>query len=519
MDIVYPSRRDLFRLGGGALVMNSMLSQSQAQAGALFTKGKVTNSETGEGISGVRVSNGCDIVLTDITGLYEIPLKDDAPIFVIKPSGWTLPINKENMLPSIHKRPDIHGVVDFSLTKIREPGAFDVLMFADPQPANDLEMSYLRAQITQGPIASSAAFGITLGDLVGDDLSLFDRYNAVISQIGVPWWNLPGNHDLDFSAASATEARAPWRRVYGPTTYAFEYGPATFIMLDNIHWKGQDTGSNKYCGLIGQENLRFIKSLLETTPKDRLVILCMHIPLVSANDPDDQGSMTLDRDELLALIGDRPCVSFAGHMHTTEHHYLPLPDGGQHHHHIMTALSGSWWSGPMDTLGQPVAQSCDGNPNGWHVLSIDGSDYSTRFVSSREPAQLRIMLLSDSAAQPENSGRRSASSSVAQDELGHTKILVNIFDGGPRTKVEACVAGCSPSVVSRSLRPDPLAQDLFQSAGITKKPWVRAEPSSHIWETELPRDLRPGLHRLNVSVRNEYGTKIHGAFIFEVTKS
>jgi hypothetical protein len=290
-------------------------------------------------------------------------------------------------------------------------------------------------------------------------------------------------------------------------------------MLDNIHWQGQNTGSNQYCGLIGQENLHFIKALLKTTPKDRLVVLCMHIPLISTNDPQDQSSMTLDRDELLALIGDRPCVSFAGHMHTTEHHYLPLPDGGQHHHHIMTALSGSWWSGPMDALGQPVAQSCDGTPNGWHVLTIDGAAYSTRFESTREPAQLRIMLVSSNDAQSEGSERRSASSSVAQSALGNTRVVVNIFDGGPRTTVEACVAGCSPSAISRSLRPDPLAQELFQSAGITKKPWVRAEPSSHIWEADLPRDLRPGLHRLNVSVRNEYGKQHQGALIFEVTKS
>ena len=515
---IHPSRRDIFRIGGSALVLNSFTSHAQAQVKAPTVKGRVIDEETGAGLSGVRVSNGCDIVVTNSGGNFEVALRGDAPLFVIKPSGWSLPINQVNMLPEIHADQEYNKPVTFRLSKKVEQDAFDVIMFADPQPANDVEMGYLRAQIAHGPIGSSAAFGITLGDLVGDDLSLFGRYNQVIKQIGLPWWNLPGNHDLDFSAKSASEARAPWRRVYGPTTYAFEHGPATFVMLDNIHWNGRTTGGGLYSGQIGAENLQFVKSLLETTAKDRLIVFCMHIPLVSANDPNDPGSMTSDRDELLALIGDRPCVSFSGHMHTTEHHYLPLPNGGVHHHHILTALSGSWWSGPIDAMGQPVAQSCDGSPNGWHMLSIEGSNYSTRFVSSREQAQLRIMLAGDGDLQSDRQGRRNETCNVARSALSDTKILVNIFDGGPRTIVEACVSGCSPSIMSRCSRPDPLAQDLFQSAGATRKPWVRAEPSSHIWQADLPLDLRLGLHRLNVSVQNEYGGKHQGALIFEVTE-
>ena len=514
-----PSRRDIFRLGGGAFALNSLVSQSRAQGVPAFTTGLVTNAETGVGLPGIRISNGRDIVLTDAAGHYELPHKAEAAIFVIKPSGWSIPINKSTMLPEISRAKNAVGSVNFNLKKTPEPSVFDVMMFADPQPANDVEMGYLRSQITRGPIGSCAAFGITLGDLVGDDLSLFDRYNQVISQIGVPWWNLPGNHDLDFSAKSPAEARAPWRRVYGPTTYAFEYGAATFVMLDNIHWRGRSSGPNLYSGQIGHENLDFVKELLETTPKDRLVVLCLLIPLISANDPNDPGSTTSDRDDLLALIGDRPCVSFSGHMHTTEHHYLPLPDGGLHHHHILTALSGSWWSGPIDSLGQPMAQSCDGSPNGWHMLSIDGTNYSTRFVSSREPSQLRIMLVCDKDEQTEKTTQRNAFSSITKNSLEYAKVLVNIFDGGPRTIVEACVTGCSPSVLLRSSRPDPLAQDLFRSAGATRKPWVRAEQSSHIWEADLPADLSPGLHRLNVSVLNEYGNKHQGVLIFEVTES
>jgi hypothetical protein len=60
----------------------------------------------------------------------------------------------------------------------------------------------------------------------------------------------------------------------------------------------------------------------------------------------------------------------------------------------MTAVSGSWWSGPYDHRGIAVADSRDGSPNGFHILSIDGSSYSTRFQPANEPnaRQMRIML-------------------------------------------------------------------------------------------------------------------------------
>ena len=48
-------------------------------------------------------------------------------------------------------------------------------------------------------------------------------------------------------------------------------------------------------------------------------------------------------------------VSFSGHTHTTEHHYFGAADGWNgaepHHQHMLTTLSGSWWSGPFDHRG------------------------------------------------------------------------------------------------------------------------------------------------------------------------
>ena len=86
---------------------------------------------------------------------------------------------------------------------------------------------------------------------------------------------------------------------------------------------------------------------------DHLVVLSMHIPLRCYLAPDDPADTTADYRDLLRLLkGRRHSVSFAGHLHATEHHYLSLGGGtAVHHHHVLTAGSGSWWSGPRDARG------------------------------------------------------------------------------------------------------------------------------------------------------------------------
>ncbi len=86
------------------------------------------------------------------------------------------------------------------------------------------------------------------------------------------------------------------------------------------------------------------------TPDDTLIVMVMHIPINTFLDNEPYQNLQ-DRDAFFALFeGRRYTVSFAGHTHTTEHHYYDGQDGWKgaapHHQHALTALSGSWWSGP-----------------------------------------------------------------------------------------------------------------------------------------------------------------------------
>ncbi len=173
-----------------------------------------------------------------------------------------------------------------------------------------------------------------------DDLSLYSRSNHIIAQIGLPWWNVGGNHDLNFESPDARYSRETFKRIFGATYDALEHGDALFIMLDNVDYLGPGTGptmgKGKYIGRIGERQLAFVANLLKEIPADKLIVLVMHMPLETYVDPKSTSQNTADAADLLALLGERPSVSFAGHTHTTEHHYLTRPgasaDAPAHHH-------------------------------------------------------------------------------------------------------------------------------------------------------------------------------------------
>jgi hypothetical protein len=559
------SRRDIVTAGAVATLSLAAASLSSKQvfaagAPAPTISGVVFEDRSGSGrrqagdrgIPGVLVSNGREVVRTDAGGRYTLPVGEDAIIFVVKPTGYAVPIN-EDRLPQfyyIHQPKGspaqlelrFRGIdptgplpdsVDFPLRKTDEPTSFDVILFTDTQPESDIELSFVRDDVINGVVGTQAAFGVTMGDIMFDDLSLYGRHNRIVAQIGIPWYNVAGNHDLNFEAPDSEYSRETFKRIYGPSYYAFEYGGALFLMLDNVDYLGADPNkankSGKYHGRIGEQQLTFVSNVLAETPTDRLVVIGLHIPLRTYIDPMQPAQNTVDRAELLKLLSDRSyTVSFSGHTHTTEHHYFGAEDGYAgaipHHHHVLTAVSGSWWSGPLDHRGIAVADGRDGSPNGFHVLSIAGNRYTTRFVPAKEPngRQMRIMLESEFHRAEKELYRdfrvgALLGSPIPRDAVFSTQVIVNFFDGGPRTTIEYQIGERDPIKMQRVGRPDPFVQEEFARNEATKKPWVKAESSSHIWTARLPPDMEAGTHCIRARVIDEYGREHQDHLVIEVT--
>jgi hypothetical protein len=191
---------------------------------------------------------------------------------------------------------------------------------------------------------------------------------------------------------------------------------------------------------------------------------------------------------------------------------------------VLTAVSGSWWSGPYDHRGIAVADSRDGSPNGFHILSIDGQSYSTKFQAANEASSRQMRIVLDSEFHRDRKELYSEyrmgqllGSPLPQERAFATNLVVNFFDGGPRTLVEYRVGQRDPIRMQRVTRPDPFVEEEFARNEATKKPWVKAEPSSHIWTARLPADLEPGTHRIAVRVVDEYGREHLDHLVMELT--
>ncbi len=545
--------------GAAGLALAAIATDARAQpqpataAGTVFedTDGSFKRSATSQGIGGIMVSNGRAVVKTGADGRWSLPVQPGDTLFVIKPTGFMTELDPVTNLSRAHHiyAPDgtptsldlrfpglaptgaLPDSIDFGLHRRDEPTTFTAVLLTDSQPETLAELGYVRDDSMARIATIPAAFAIHHGDVMFDDLSAYDRYNRIAGTAGQPMYVLCGNHDMNLEAPDNTLSRETFKRVYGARYGAFQYGGVTFFHLDNVEYLGTDptkpNGFGKYQGHVGPQQIAFIRAVLANVPADSLVVYSLHIPLRTQWGTDPSVA-NIDNHDFLAAISSHPHnVSFAGHTHTNEHWYLGADQGytaGEHHHHVLTAVSGSWWSGPFDDRGIPVALGSDGSPNGFHILAIDGTNYQTTLVPAHDPArsQIRIMLDSqlhgtDPEVMTEYPAGALLTGPISRAAAGSTRLLVNLFEGGPRSKVTMAIGGGQPAPMAKVMRTDPFVVEVYARNVATKKPWVKPDICTHLWQATLPADLPTGAHRIRITGTDEYGRDHTAAMVLEVT--
>ncbi len=480
-----------------------------------------------KGVGGVLVSNQFDVVKTNRKGHYKISLHgENATIFVVKPADYDLSLD-ENHIPRFYyvHRPEgspefkhegllptgpLPESVDFPLLKAKnKTNKFDVVVFSDPQPRSNREIDYIRDDVVSELVGTQAAFGITLGDIMYNDLSLYDRYNGIVAAAGIPFFNVPGNHDMNFDAEDDRFALETFRRHFGPTYYAFEYGKVSFIVLDNVEWMGEDEEkeTGNYRGKLGNRQTAWIENYLEHVSSDRLIVFTMHIPLYSPGSSEEDVNV-IDRDDLFDLLKDRShLLAVTGHMHLIEQYDLDENAGwmGDRRFQQITcgAVSGSWWSGPRNERGIPSTEQRDGAPNGYHIFSFDGSKYTQRFKAAGFDEDLQIRISAPA-------GR------VKLTSESNIDVVANVFNGNKHSTVEYRLGGAEYVRMERTVMNDPFIESLIKNNPKKYPDWIQPIPASHIWTAELPLDLETGVHTITVRTTDEYGNVFSHSRVFEI---
>lgn len=492
----------------------------QVQAREVIATGQVFEERDGRpgrgqdepGIAGVQVSNGRAITVTDAQGRYRLPVSAGQTIFVIKPDAYEfvpgadgLPAFWRHYAPSGSPRLEYPGIAptvgpaggDFALQRRREEeGDLQVLVFSDSQTASLADVGYYDRDIVRPLVGrTKARLGTTLGDLVNDDLGLYPALNRVTTQLGVPWFHVPGNHDLNFDAHDDTDSLSSWRAVYGPDTYAVNESGASFVFLDDVVFQpGTKPG---YIGGLRQDQFAFLQAFLATLPKERLLVLGMHIPLFDAA-PGRETFRHADRARLFALLRQFPRVLvLSGHSHSQQHYFHDAGDGWNGaeplHEYNVGAACGAFWSGVKDAEGIPDATMADGTPNGYAVLSIaPGGRYALDYHAARDRQDVQLRL--------------HAPGVLRQGAYPAWGVYANVFMGQADTVVEFSVDGGDWKPMKRVVQPDPYVaaenarDDLAERLrGYDRSP--EAVPSTHLWRGALPTDLPAGEHQVRVRAR------------------
>ncbi len=479
-----------------------------------------------KGIPGVLVSNQRDVCKTDRQGRYILPAGNKMTVFVTKPAGWRLPLNQNNVpqfyyhhypagspqslnYPGIEPSGPLPDRLDFPLLRADESDEFTFMAVGDPQPKTHEELDYLRDSVIAALPDGLAEFSITLGDLMFDQLDLFPRYKEIFGRIGMPSYNVAGNHDLNYEAG-ADHCWDTFRRYCGPNYYSFTYGKTHFMVLSTVGWYGKQTEDwwNNYEGAISPDQLTWIENNLRHIPDDHLLVFAAHIPLHLSAHAGARHEVK-NRKEFFALIRDRKHLLFlAGHMHTNIYMFLDSENGwdGQADFPqiVCGAVCGTWWGGPKDTEGIPAAVQPDGAPSGVFLFHVRGNQYQEEFYPLRRNSDFQMRI-----ASPQGT--------MARSELANTPILANVFIGNQRTSVTARLNGIEIPM-EHVLRTDPFIENLIERYPESYKSWAAPHPSGHIWQARLPEDLPAGIYRLDIEAVLHDQRSLTGKRIFEVSE-
>ncbi|MDR2810596.1 MAG: calcineurin-like phosphoesterase family protein [Tannerellaceae bacterium] len=481
-----------------------------------------------KGIAQVAVSNGVEVVRTDEAGKYRLPLGDDQVIFVIKPSGYkpaldtfnlprTYYIHKPNgspasRYPGAEPTGNIPPSTDFALYKYDEPEAFSAFIFGDPQVYNETELDYLAKGIVTEAAENTTGirFGITLGDLAGDNLTLHQPYKQVMKQIGLPWYNVMGNHDMNVDAKEDRFSDESFEAHFGPANYAFHYGKAHFIVLDDIYFPHPLTGKG-YWGGLREDQLTFVKNNLRYVPNDRLIVLAFHIPV----SPDVEGPNIFrdsDRKQLCELLKDYPQVLFlSAHTHFQCLNLMGEKQGIARttpiREYNVGTTCGDWYSGILNEKGLPVTTMRDGTPQGYAFLRVNGSDYALEYKVLGESADYQIRVYTPQV--------------VRAGQSTGSAIYANFFMGSNETKPEYRIDGGEWKKMQKANEYDPAYVRYVQDWDFYDPLPQGRRPSNpilcqHLWKGAIETNLPAGKHRIEVRALDNFGKIQTGTNTYEV---
>ena len=442
--------KNLSWLAGGFVATNFIPAKAFEGNGKKL-KGRVLSN--GREVANVVVSDGYNVVATNKKGEYEFEQHPDATaIFISTPSGYAF--KNENgiarhyrLLKDIKKRKEIN----FDLVSLeQDDNEHQFIIWADPQVKNakDVEKMMTHSvpdvqKFVAAAGAGSLLHGITVGDIVWDNHDLFAEYDKAVEQMGIPFFQCLGNHDMDYNKGGDETSDDTFQQNYGPAYYSFNRGKVHYVVMDNVRYLGRD---RDYDGYLQQNQLNWLQKDLAFVPKDQLIILCMHIPVHSG---------VKNREELYVLLKERNVHIMSGHTH---YHRNVIKENIYEHNH--GTVCGAWWTGPICE---------DGTPCGYGIYKVKGTELSWHYQATGKEASHQFRIF------------------VNDYDLAQKQVQVNIWNHDPAWKTEYFLDGKSGGPLEQFDGFDLQAYASMMGPDLPKqRSFAEPKKTPHLFKTLVP---------------------------------
>ena len=458
------------------LISLLFLTAGVLAADAKNIKGTVKDLD-GNGVAGVVVSDGLNTVQTDAKGRYTMDTDSESRyLFISTPAGYRSETLKGKSL--YYQKIGAARNYDFLVEKkTLDDTNHNVIVIADPQISEADEFPELEVHAKDigafvQTLDGDDTFGLCLGDIVGWNHALYPEYNKVMSQAGIQFRNVMGNHDMTNYGDRHEGSMKDYEDTFGPAWYSFNVGKVHYVVLNDNFFIGRDW---YYIGYLDKRQLEWLANDLSYVPKGSTVIVSLHIPTTlseadrNAFTYNDISEIMANKKGLYQLLAPYKTLILSGHMHTGNNQLIS--DNLMEHN--VTGLCGAWWCGPV---------CCDGAPVGYKIYEIDGDDIRWQYKPSGLSLDHQFKLYVDDA-----------------HYQGYA--VANIWDYDPLWKVEYFEDGVKVCDMERFKGQDPFAVECYKDPSTLKRSWVWALPTENLFRARISPDAKS----IEVRVTDRFG--------------
>lgn len=428
-------------------------------------RGTVTDGR--RGVANVVISDGYSVVVTDAKGNYTIATDDKATnVFMSTPAGYEF--RTDYNLSKQHETLGSRNTYDFNLKALKKnDNKHSFIIWADPQVKTKKDVKQMMEttvpdvkQLLQSMGPDALVHGISVGDIVWDNHALFADYNQAVAEMGIPFFQALGNHDMDYRLGDDETSDKTFKEIYGPTYYSFNRGKAHYVVLDDVRYLGSE---RLYDGYISENQLSWLAQDLKYVAKDQLVVISVHIPVHNS---------VKNNAALYALLADYKNVHImSGHTH---YNLNNITHGIYEHNH--GTVCGAWWTGPI----------CgDGTPRGYGVYEVDGNRINWYYKSTGFDKTKQV--------------------SVFVEELTNQKrVIANVWNWDPEWKVEYFLDDKPMGMLEQQKGFDPLAVQLYKGDTMpVTRSFAEPKKMDHLFMAHF----KPSVKSIKVIATDRFGEK------------